>query len=254
MVLAETGSTNDDLRAEAEAGAPEGLVVVAEAQTRGRGRLGRPWVSPAGKNLLLSVLLRPRLPAEQSFRVTLLAGVAAAETLARDYGLNPRIKWPNDVLIRERKVCGILAEMKATAGQVDYIVLGLGVNLNLGPEDLPEELRGIATSVCAELGRPVSRPQFARRWLAELEARYLEMEQGQWPELLAAWHGWAAIIGQEVAVETGTGTIQGPVRGMDADGALRVFDRGTRVERRVLAGDVHYARATNPSPRGEKGG
>ena len=254
IVLAETGSTNDDLRTKAEAGAPEGVVVVAEAQTRGRGRLGRPWVSPAGKNLTMSVLLRPRWPAEECFRITLLAGLAVAETLAERYGLKPRIKWPNDVLIRERKLCGILAEMKASAGRVDYVVLGLGVNLNLGREDLPDELRSLATSVGEELGRPVSRPEFARSLLMALEARYLLMEQGKWPEVLAAWNHWAAIKGREVVVESGAGTIQGPVMGVDDDGALRVFDRQARVERRILAGDVLYARAIKPSPAGGKGG
>jgi BirA family biotin operon repressor/biotin-[acetyl-CoA-carboxylase] ligase len=118
-------------------------------------------------------LLRPRWPAEHSFRITLLAGVAVSETLAQVYGLQPRIKWPNDVLIRERKLCGILAEMKATAAAVDYIVLGIGVNLNLRPEELPEELRASATSVRAELGRPIAREEFARSLVEALEARYL---------------------------------------------------------------------------------
>ena len=248
LVEAETGSTNDELRGRAEAGAPEGLVLVAEAQTRGRGRLGRQWVSPAGKNLLMSVLLRPRWSAEHSFRITLLAGVAVSETLKKLYGLEPRIKWPNDVLIRDRKLCGILAEMKATAAEVDYIVLGIGVNLNLRPEELPEELRASATSVGAELGRPIAREEFARSLLEALEARYLSLEQGRWLEVLEAWHRWAAIQGQEVTVETGSGLIHGPVQGVDEDGALRVFDRQTQSESRILAGDVQYLRPAKPSP------
>ena len=247
LVMPETGSTNDELRGRAEVGAPEGLVLVAETQTRGRGRLGRTWVSPAGKNLAMSVLLRPRLPAEHSFRLTLLAGVAVAETLAQGYGLEPRIKWPNDVLVRGRKLCGILAEMKTTGGALDYLVLGIGVNLNLRPEDLPEELRTIATSVSAELGRPVAREEFARNLLEAIEARYLSLEAGHWPEVLAAWHRWAAIQGQEVTVETGSGLIQGLVRGVDEDGALRVVDRRTQAECRILAGDVQYVRAAKPS-------
>jgi BirA family transcriptional regulator, biotin operon repressor / biotin---[acetyl-CoA-carboxylase] ligase len=252
-VLAETGSTNDELRAQAEAGAPEGVVLIAEVQTRGRGRLGRPWVSPGGKNLTMSVLLRPHLPAEQCFRITLLAGLAVAETLADGYGLKPRIKWPNDVLLHDRKVCGILAEMHATAAAVDYVILGLGVNLNLQREELPEELRALATSVGEELGRTVSRSEFARNLLAALEARYRLFQQGKWPEILAAWNHWAAVAGQEVTVESGSGTIQGQVVRVDDDGALRVFDRQARVERRILAGDVHYLRAISQSPPGEKG-
>lgn len=253
IVLPETDSTNDALRLRAEAGAAEGLVIVAERQTQGRGRLGRTWVSAAGKNLTMSVLLRPRLPAEHCFRVTLLAGVAVAETLASGYGLEPRIKWPNDVLIGERKLCGILAEMKATplSSGVDYIVLGIGVNLNLRREELPEELQAIATSVAAESGRTISREEFALQLFEALEARYGSLEQGRWPEILDAWRRWAAIEGREVIVETGSGLIQGLVRGVDEDGALRVFDRETRAECRVLAGDVKYVRAAK-SPGAER--
>jgi len=246
IVRAETGSTNDDLREKAEAGAPEGLVLLAEAQTAGRGRLRRRWESPAGKNLLLSVLLRPALSAERAFQITLMTGVAVAQTLAEGYGLKPRIKWPNDVMVQGRKLCGVLAEMKAAAGQVEFIVLGLGVNLNLRRTELSEELQPLATSVAEELGRPVARAEFARALLEELETCYLDLLAGNWPKILEAWHSWAAIRGQEVLIELNEGKISGAALGLDQDGALRVWDRSANLERRILAGDVKYLR--------EKGG
>lgn len=242
IVLPEVGSTNDELKRRAEAGAPEGVVILAESQTRGRGRLQRRWESPRGKDLLASVLLRPGLPAEQAFRITLLAGVAVAETLARDYGLQPRIKWPNDVLVRGRKLCGILAELRAEKGKINYIILGLGINLNLEAEDLPAELRPLAGSVRQELHRPVDRAAFARDLLAGLESRYQALLAGRFSELLSAWHRWAALEGQEVTVGLGQETISGLALGLDQDGALRVWDSMAGIERRIVAGDVQYLR------------
>lgn len=240
VVLEETGSTNDEARARAAAGAPEGVVILAEAQTRGRGRRNRSWESPPGKNLLASVVLRPGLRVEQGFLVTLSAGVAVAETLAREYRLAPRIKWPNDVLVTGRKVCGILAELHSGGGKINYLILGIGVNLNLAREDLPLELRGVATSVCLETGRVVNRNAFARSLVAELERWYLSVSADGGAEMLSAWHRWAKLRGREVQVGLEQETLRGEALGLDDDGALRLRDRRTGEERRVLAGEVQY--------------
>ncbi len=151
----EVGSTNAEALALAAGGAPEGTLVIAEAQRAGRGRLGRRWESPAGRNLYLSVILRPPTPPSETPPVTLLASVAVAETLKEDYGLEVRIKWPNDVLAEGRKISGILVEMSAEADRVHHLVLGIGVNLNILSEDLPPELREIAASVRVLAGEKI---------------------------------------------------------------------------------------------------
>jgi BirA family biotin operon repressor/biotin-[acetyl-CoA-carboxylase] ligase len=233
-------STNDECAARARSGAPEGLVVVAEAQTGGRGRMGRTWHSPAGENLYASLLLRPPRPAAEIPPVTLLAGAAVAGALVAAFGVRTRLKWPNDVLLddggRPRKLAGILTEMSSEGDRVGHVVVGLGLNVN--GTTFPPELADRATSLRRVTGRALDRGQVVAALLASFEALYDEFcAQGPAPAV-AAWRQHAA-LGERWRVSTPgrDGTLEGIVLDVDADGALRLRDDGGHIHR-VLSGEV----------------
>src|ERR1017187_8118407 len=171
-VFEQTTSTNDVIERLARDGVKEGAVVFAESQTRGRGRLGRKWMSPPRRGLWFSVLLRPDLRPQEATRLTVASATALRRAIETQTGLKPNIKWPNDILIHGKKVAGILTEMSAELDCVKYVVLGIGVDVNLNHSDFPAELRKLATSLKAELGRPVSRPELAVAILRELDHDY----------------------------------------------------------------------------------
>lgn len=230
----EVGSTNSVARDLARGGAPEGTVVLAEGQSQGRGRLGRSWVSPPGKNLYLSAVLRPRAPSEHLSQISLLAGVAVCETIGEWHPAV--IKWPNDVLIGGRKVAGILIETEGE-GASRFVVLGVGVNLNAGMDDFPPELRETAGSLRLATGAPIDRRQFVARMLDRAEAIYDRWQREGFAPIAAAWHERACLVGRPIVVEAPEGRVTGTVLGLDADGALRLqLPSGS--EQRVVAGDV----------------
>lgn len=237
-----TGSTNSDAAALGREGAEEGTVVIADAQSAGRGRLGRSWVSRPGVNLYMSVLLRPAIPPARAPQLSLVAGLAVASVLedvvagAGGAVLDARIKWPNDVLVGGRKICGILTEIEAEADRVSFIVVGIGVNLNCDADAFPPELRDIATSARLAGGARVDRTLFAARLLAELERLYDRFLADGFSALCATWNARAALIGSAVTVSGAGEDVSGTCIGIDADGALLV-DAG-HGPRRVLAGDV----------------
>lgn len=228
-------STNTLAFAEGVAGAPHGLTVVADAQTGGRGRRGRDWHSPPGTGLYVSVLLRPKIPPQAAPPLAFAAAVAVAETLEETLDLSPRLKWPNDVQLGGRKVCGILLEMSAEPEQVSFVVCGIGLNVNA--DTLPAELAHRATSLRLELGKPVARPLVLAPLLAALE-RWVDryVDEGFAP-LREAWLARAAHLGREVRVETPNGTILGVAETLDADGAL-VLRLASGEPERILVGDV----------------
>jgi BirA family biotin operon repressor/biotin-[acetyl-CoA-carboxylase] ligase len=232
-------STNTYALQLAGEGAAEGTVVIADAQTGGRGRLGRSWVSPAGVNLYCSLILRPRIAVGLAPQVNLVAAVAVADTIAALGGLPPAIKWPNDVLLKGKKVCGILAEMQTSAERLQAIVLGIGVNLNARLDAFPEELREKASSLFLLTGRPVERATFTASLLTHLEQSYLLWLQEGLPALRPTWERYAGdLIGQQIAVAAQGEAISGTVLGLDTDGALLVREQTTETPRRVLAGEV----------------
>jgi BirA family biotin operon repressor/biotin-[acetyl-CoA-carboxylase] ligase len=231
----ELPSTNDRARELADEGAEHGEVVIAECQTSGRGRRGRAWSSPAGRNLYLSVILRPALPPQRAPELTLVASVAACEA-CRKAGVDAGIKWPNDLLVGGRKVAGILTELSAETDLVHWVVLGIGVNLNAGPEDFPAELRDVATSLAIARGQPVPRALFAAALLSELE-QWLDLHADEGFEpIRAAWRERSVTLGREVRVEGDGGPIAGVAEDIDASGALLVRVGGDVV--RVVSGDV----------------
>ncbi len=165
-------STNVQAYQLALRGAGEGEIVVAESQEKGRGRLGRHWFSPAFRNLYLSVILRPKIPPHQAPLITLMAAVAAAEAIEKTSGLRPMIKWPNDLLIKGRKLAGLLNEIHSETDRVHFVILGIGVNLNTDERAFSKEIREFATSLKRETGKTVSRKVFLQHLLQTLEKWY----------------------------------------------------------------------------------
>ncbi|HXF58103.1 MAG TPA: biotin--[acetyl-CoA-carboxylase] ligase [Actinomycetota bacterium] len=217
-----TGSTNADLLRLAAQGAPEWTVVVAGHQEAGRGRLGRSWFSTEGASLLVSVLLRPSLAPEDAPLLTLLGGLAAAEACRAACGVDARCKWPNDLVVRERKLGGVLVEAGVRGGSVQHVVVGLGVNVAQRPDDFPRDLRPLATSVAMEGGRadPVS---LLRAFLAELGARYRADGANLRAEVLPAYRAVCATVDREVrALTTSGGTVEGRAVGVGDQGELLV--------------------------------
>jgi BirA family biotin operon repressor/biotin-[acetyl-CoA-carboxylase] ligase len=234
-VVAETGSTNADLLGQAQAGAPAGLVLAAEAQTSGRGRLGRTWVSPPRSSLACSVLLRPAaVPPSQRAWLPLLTGVAVASALRAEVAVAARLKWPNDVLVDGRKIAGILAEAHG-----DAIVIGIGLNVSLTRAELPVPT---ATSLVLENAPGADRGRLLTAILGELARRYAAWSSDpDAPGLREEYLRWCATIGREVRVELpGGAVLSGTAADVDAAGRLAVrTGPGTTM---VSAGDVVHVR------------
>lgn len=233
-------STNELAFRMATDGAEHGEVVVTEQQTAGKGRRGRAWVSPPNLNLYFSAILRPELPPHRAPELTLVAAVALAETLS-EAGAEARIKWPNDVQIDGLKVAGILTELSANPDQVNFVVLGIGVNLNAQPEHFPEEVRATATSLSQVLGQRVPRAVFtASLWTRLEEWLELYLETG-FDAVRQRWKALSATLGQEVLVRTDRQELRGVAEDIDVSGALLVRTAEGSLER-VLAGDVEQLR------------
>jgi BirA family biotin operon repressor/biotin-[acetyl-CoA-carboxylase] ligase len=240
-VFQETTSTNDVIDKLARDGVKEGVVVFAESQTRGRGRLGRRWLSPAKRGLWFSVLLRPDLRPQETTRLTVASATALRRAIASQTDLQPEIKWPNDLLIQGKKVAGILTELSAELDHVKYIILGIGVDVNLSPGDLPAELRKVATSLRTELGKPVSRPELAVAILRELDHDYSRIASGQFAAVADEWEEHGTTIGQKVVIRTGNREIRGRAESLGEDGELLLRTEHGHLER-IVGGDVTLER------------
>jgi BirA family biotin operon repressor/biotin-[acetyl-CoA-carboxylase] ligase len=240
-VFQETGSTNDVIEKLARDGVKEGVVVFAESQTRGRGRLGRKWMSPAKRGLWFSVLLRPDLRPQEATRLTVASATALRRAIQTQTGLRPAIKWPNDILVQGRKVAGILTELNAELDQIKYVILGIGVDVNLNPGEFPADLRRVATSLKAELGRPVLRPDLAVAILRELDRDYACIGTGQFAALADEWEEHGTTIGQQVVIRIGDRQIRGRAESLGEDGELLVRTEHGHLER-VIGGDVTLER------------
>jgi BirA family biotin operon repressor/biotin-[acetyl-CoA-carboxylase] ligase len=233
----ETGSTNEDAFKLAEEGAEEGTVVFAEAQRRGKGRLGRRWESPAGVNLYCSVILRPSILPVRAAQLTFLSVVAAARAIEVVTSLRPFIKWPNDLLLSGKKVAGLLNEMSSETEKVNFIVLGIGVNINMNREQFPDDLRHPATSLLLETGKSVCRLDFARALLEALDALYDSYLLNGYGPVREEWLARCNFLGRRIRVTFHDKEFQGTAEGIDEEGALLVRSEIGRLER-VLAGDV----------------
>ena len=238
-LVAEVDSTNRVVMERARAGAPAGLVLVADHQTAGRGRLGRVWEAPPGSSLLVSVLLRPDVPVDQTHLLTMAAALAAAEACEQVAGVRPSLKWPNDLLLGdpERKLAGLLAESDVRGETAEVVVLGMGLNVNW-PDEIPAGLGDVATSLNHHTGRAVDRDELLRGWLASLDRRL-----GALDKVRDEYLDRCGTIGRRVRVDRAAGALEGAAVGIDGEGALLVEVDGRR--ERIEAGDVVHVRAAD---------
>jgi BirA family biotin operon repressor/biotin-[acetyl-CoA-carboxylase] ligase len=245
---AQVGSTNDLAREQARAGQPEGLLIVADEQVAGRGRMGRGWAAPPGSSLLMSILLRPWwLAPADAFALTMLAGVALCEAIEQVAPLRTALKWPNDLLLapqapgstEPRKAAGVLSEIELANGSIAWVIIGIGVNVNWAPSGMVDgrDLRDVATSLSAAVGAAVDRPALLRALLLRLDQRYAALRDGRREELFTTWRARLATLGQPVTVRLPRGEVSGIAEAVEPSGALRVRD-SAGVVHTVLAGDV----------------
>ncbi|PLX99051.1 MAG: biotin--[acetyl-CoA-carboxylase] ligase [Desulfuromonas sp.] len=237
VCLESTDSTNLRALELAEQGGTDGTVLIAEEQTGGKGRLGRRWESPRGVNLYASLLLRPAIAPFVAPQLTFVAALAVVEAIAETTSLSANVKWPNDVLLNGCKVSGILSEMRAESDRVHYVILGVGVNLNMTRKQFPSELRYPATSLLIESGQTVPRSAFVRSFLQRFEAHYDAFLAEGFDAVRPAWDACCAMVGQRVRVEQEPHTIVGEVVGLDEDGSLLVRDDHGKLQN-IYAGDV----------------
>ncbi len=234
-LLKEVVSTNTLAMDLARNGAPDGTVVVAEQQTDGKGRLGRTWISPRG-NIYTSVILRPQVPTRSAPLITLMGAVASAIAIRNVTGLDAGIKWPNDILIRGKKAGGLLTEMSAEADRVHHVVLGIGIDANMDPAQLPADVRAQTTTLAQEAGHRVDRSRLVRELVSELD-RWYGVFLANRADILTAWEGLNVTLGRPVTVSGAGETLSGVAMGIDEEGRLliRLADGSVRP---VSAGDV----------------
>lgn len=244
IYLPRAGSTNDVAKDLASQGAPEGIIVVAEEQTAGRGRMDRRWIAPPGSSLLCSILFRPDLSPDRATRLTMLSSMAAADAVERVTGLRVLIKWPNDLIVasgdaqaslgRWRKLGGILTETGMVGAGLDFAVVGIGINVNVPRDELPD-LAPNATSLLVESGREVDRSVLLAELMEGVALRYEHLRRGHNPR--AEWSTRLATLGQRVQVTTMEGVLEGLAEAVDEDGALLLRTADGAVHR-LVSGDV----------------
>ena len=229
-------STNTEANRLARNGAPEGTLIVADAQTSGRGRLGRSWASPPGNGLYLSIILRPSCPPAWLPGLTLTAGVAVASAIQQTR-VRPRLKWPNDILVAGRKVGGILAEAFFDKRRIDFAILGIGINVNTEGPELPVSVRNLATSLRLSLGKAVSRIHLLQDLLYEFEQWYESFRTGAFETILETWREFDTTLGNMVEVFLPETRLVGVAEALESDGTLLVRDKQGCLHR-IVAGDV----------------
>ena len=237
----EVDSTNNVAKELAEKGAVEGTIVIAESQRSGKGRRGKKWLSPSG-GVWMTIILRPDIPTSQAPLLTLLTGVAVAETLNHECGLDVGIKWPNDILIGDKKVCGILTEASARKEGLDYVVVGIGIDLNVDVDEFPPDLREGATSLKNELEKEISGEKLVQNFLLNFENLYNDFKEGQFSGILNQWRKLSTTIGSTVEVQKRGRTIQGEAVGITRDGIL-ILEMDDGSLRKIISGEcTHFKR------------
>lgn len=239
--FASTGSTNPDAKHFAEEGEPHGTIVVADRQTAGRGRRGRSWVSPAGTSIYFTIVVRPQFAPDKASMITLVTALSVAQAIEEVTGLPAEIKWPNDIVVHRKKVCGILTEMSMTPemDEIQFVVAGVGVNTNHdSPEDFPEEIRETATSLKIESGRQIDRAGLLERILARFEENYDAFVRiGDLSGLREAYQAHLINMDAQVLVLDPAGEYKGIARGISKTGEL-IVERDNGEQVLVYAGEV----------------
>jgi BirA family biotin operon repressor/biotin-[acetyl-CoA-carboxylase] ligase len=237
QVFQETTSTNDVIDKLARDGIKEGVVVFAESQSRGRGRLGRKWLSPSRKGLWFSVLLRPGLRPHEATQLTVASATALRRAIQMHCRLKAEIKWPNDILVAGKKVAGILTELHAELDCIKYVILGIGVDVNLSPADFPAELRNSVTSLKHESGAALSRADLAVTILRELDLDYGLLCTGRFASVANEWEAHCTTLGRNVVLRLGEREIRGRAESLSEEGALLLRTDHGHLER-IIGGDV----------------
>lgn len=222
----------------------EGTVLIAEEQLVGRGRMGREWISPRGKGIWMSIILKPKVEPMEVSKITLL-GAAAVNKALKSMNVDAKIKWPNDILIRDKKVCGILTEMNCELNMINYVVIGIGINVNLNEDDIPEDLKDKATSIKIDQGEEIDRKKLIGHILNEFEKLYIPFkDKGNAKEAIDICRENSAIIGREVKIIQGEEVKTGDVIDLNEDGELVV---------RLGNGDIENIFSGEISIRGMEG-
>ena len=229
-------STNDLAKQEAQNGAAHGTVVLAEEQVKGKGRIQRAWYSPKSEGLWMSVILRPEWLPQEAAKCTLMTAVILHRTFKKLYNLEVGIKWPNDLLVNDKKLVGILTEMNAQMDGINYIVIGMGINCNFTKQQLPQELQQIAIDLQEVLGKTISRVELFAEVCRQLELAYEEVTRIGFTDILDEWRQNSITLNQEVTVLGIKENYEGRAVNIDDEGALLVQSEGEL--KTVLAGDV----------------
>lgn len=233
----ELPSTNGEAKKLAREGLPEGTVVVTESQTGGKGRMGRYWFTPRAKGLWFSIILRPPVNPVQTPQVTMVVAVAVAMAVRKHTGVAVGIKWPNDILVQNKKLCGILVELNAEMDRVNFMVAGIGINVNIDREELPEDISKIATSLKIEVGQYIPRVPLLRAVLESLEEWYFCWLNKGFKPVLQKWRELCVTLDCPVTVHTMNGSYEGYALDVDDSGMLMVRTPDGAVQR-LVAGEV----------------
>ncbi|NLA37989.1 MAG: biotin--[acetyl-CoA-carboxylase] ligase [Methanomicrobiales archaeon] len=233
--IASTSWVGKQLAGEIDPGKLHGMVIIAEEQTGGVGRLGRAWVSPAG-GIWISIVLKPGIPIDRLFMITMAGSIAIARAIRKEYGLSALIKWPNDIFVGDKKVGGLLLELAAEADAIHYTLLGIGIDANISLSDLPPNLRDVVTSLKAEVGHEVDRVALLARVLREFELRYQQLEDGEYDSIAREWKSLSLTLERRVAIRTINKAFEGEAIDVDTYGALIIRRDNGKIER-VIAGD-----------------
>lgn len=231
----EVDSTNEVAKYLAEEGAEDGTVVVAEIQNKGKGRRGKTWISPPG-GIWMSVILRPEIPPHRASQLTLVTGVVVAKTIKEELNIDVGIKWPNDILIGNKKVSGILTEVNATLDKVNYLVVGIGIDMNVDVPMLPSDLQKGATSLKNELDTEINGALLVQRFLLNFENLYNDFKDGKFPEILDEWRAMSSTIGTSVEVRTRGKRVQGYAVGINKEGIL-IIEMEDGSLRKMISGE-----------------
>lgn len=236
IYMEEVDSTNEEVKRLAAKGAPHGTVVAADMQTKGKGRRGRSWSSPKGDSVYMSLLLRPEMETIHASMLTLVIALSAAQAVEEVTGYPCQIKWPNDIVCNNKKICGILTEMSAEMECIHYVVIGIGINVNT--EGFPEEIASMATSLKLETGQRINRADLAAAVLNHFEKNYEAfMKQSSLAPLTDAYNDKLINIGRQVKIISRGEEMVRISKGIDADGALIVCDEKGRTEK-IISGEV----------------
>jgi len=229
-------STNDIAKKIAKKDGKERIVILAETQTAGKGRLGRRWISPRG-GLWFSIILRPQISPKEALKLTFLTSSAMAKTIKTIFCLDTSVKWPNDVLVNDRKICGILTETSTSKNIVENMVVGVGINANIDLQSFPHSLRNSVTSLKHELGYAVNRKSLIISVLQNFDYRYKRLQRGLWSILLQEWKSMTTFLGEQMEVNSFGEIILGEAWDVDRDGALIIrLENG--VLRKIVVGDA----------------